>query len=256
MMATIRTQAELDAEIDAKFPNNTQGLISAQRLRDYLKDVNASLIVQRTQTVEMTTDPYVVPVSEVTENILHTSGGSDRIVTLPDATTAPDQVFVMLTTDNSLVTVQSVSPITGDVNFTEPVLVSYRANGGEWFSLPLYLSRKDTVELGITFNEPGSLTAGEEMRIGNTEGQNNQGWVVPFAGRLTKMSISRGDSDLAEVDISVNGAIVTTVVTAALKSTHGLDVPMSEGDSLMVLGGAATPNAMTQPVVVLVLTKE
>ena len=252
---SIRTKGELDADLLAKFPDNTQGLISAQRLRDHFADVHDSLIIQRSETITMGTDPYPVPVAEVTENILHVTTGSDRLVTLPDAAQIPDQSFVLLTTDNSLVSVQSVAPVLGDSNFTEPALVSFRAIAGEWFSLPLYLSRKDTVEVAIMFNEPGQLTAGEEMRLGNTEGQNNQGWVAPFGGKLVKCSISRGDSDLADIDISVNGVVQETVITSSLKSTHALDIDIGEEDSVMVLGGATTPNAMTQPVVVLILQK-
>lgn len=252
---TIKNKAELDADIASKFPDNTQGLISAKRLRDYLADVNDSLLIQRSQTIEMTLDPYLVPVNEVTENVFHTTGGSDRVITLPDATLVPGQSFVMLTTDNSLVTVGSVSPISGDSNFTEPVLVSYLAQGGEWFALPLYLSRKDTVELSIMFNEPGSLTASEEMRLGNTEGQNNEGWVSPFAGKIVKASTSRGNTALADVDIQINNTTEETLITSAAKSVHDMDVDVAEGDSVMVLGGATTPNALTQPVVVLILRR-
>ena len=251
----IRNKAELDAEIQSKFPDNTQGLISAQRLRDYLSDVNDSLLIQRTQIIELTTDPYPIPMAEVTENILHTSTGSDRIITLPDAALVPAQSAVILTTDNSLVNVQSIAPINGDANFSEPVLVSYSSVDGEWYALPIYLARKDTVEVAIMFNEPGTLTAGEEMRLGNTEGQNNQGWVAPFSGSLVKASISRGDADLADIDISVNGTIEDTIITNSLKSTHDINIPIAEGDSIMVLGGATTPNSLTQPVVVLILRK-
>lgn len=107
--------------------------------------------------------------------------------------------------------------------------------------------------LSIMFNEPGSLTAGEEMRLGNTEGQNNEGWVSPFNGTLVGMTISRGDSDPADFDISVNGVVQATVPSAALKSVETFSVPVNQLDSIMVLGGASTPNPMTQPVVVVLL---
>ena len=107
--------------------------------------------------------------------------------------------------------------------------------------------------IAIMFNEPGNLTAGEEMRMGNTEGQNNQGWVAPFDGTLTTMTISRGDSDAAEIDVSINGVIQATVNTSSLKSVETISVAVNATDSIMVLGGATTPNAMTQPVVVLLL---
>lgn len=119
------------------------------------------------------------------------------------------------------------------------------------FNIAFIVAAFSTFTATIMFNEPGTLTAGEEMRMGNTEGQNNEGWVVPFKGKLVRMTISRGDSDSAELDVTVNGVVQATVPTAALKSVETIDIDVEEGDSVMVLGGASTPNAMTQPVVVL-----
>ena len=251
----IKTKAELDADLLTRFPDNTQGLISAQRLREQFADLQNSYLIQRTQVIDMITDPYAIPEAEVTENILHTTSGSDRVVTLPDAAGVDEQGAVILSVDNSLITVQSVSPIVGDSNFTEPVLVVYVSVSGEWLALPTYLSRKDTVEVAIMFNEPGALTAGEEMRLGNTEGQDNQGWVAPFAGKLVKASISRGDSDLADIDIQVNSLTEDTIITNTTKNTYDIDIDVAEGDSVMVLGGATTPNALDHPVVVLILRR-
>lgn len=252
----IKDKAELDAQAISDFADNITGDITAKKLRDYVLALNASLLIQKSQVVEMTVDPYVVPTSEVTENILHTTGGADRLVELPDASTVDNQTFVILTTDDSVVNVDSVSNIIGDNTFVEPAIISYRSSGGEWFAIPIYLSRKDTIELPIMFNEPGQLTAGEEMRLGNTEGQNNQGWVAPFSGKLVKASISRGDADLADVDIQVNSTVEDTLITQSVKSVHDLNIDIVEQDSIMVLGGATTPNPLTQPVVVLILRRQ
>lgn len=256
-MTDLKTEQELYSLIDTQFPDNTQGLISAKRLRDFLKTGIGSLLIQRSELVEITTDPYVVTDAEINENRFHYTSGFDRIIQLPDDASAVEgQSFVMLSMDNSLINVQALDPILGDANFTEPVLVQYRSFGGEWIALPLYLSRKDTVKVALTFNEPGNLTAGEEMRIGNTEGQNNEGWVSPLTGSLVKASISRGNTADADIDISINGVVQETINSTSLKSTHDTSIAVNEGDSVMVLGGASTSNPMTQPVVVLILKEE
>lgn len=105
----------------------------------------------------------------------------------------------------------------------------------------------------IMFNEPGTLTNGEEMRLGNTEGQNNEGYVSPYTGKLVRLAISRGNSDPADIDISVNGVVQATVNSTTLKSVEVIDVSVTEADSIMVLGGASSPNNMIQPVVTLIL---
>ncbi len=250
---SIKPKSQLDADIIDKFPDNTQKLISPQRLRSYLLDVNDSLLVQRVNTITLQDDPTDIPVSEVTENNLHVTSG-DRVVRLPPKAGLDVHACTFLLRDSGLVTFESPDGISGETTFTEPCLVVMRVVDDEWVSIPLYLTRPSN-ELPIVFNEPGNLTQGEEMRIGNTEGQNNQGWVCPFNGTLTKATISRGNDALADADISVNGVLKHTLVTQDLKTVHDIDVDVMAGDSIMVLGGATTPNPMVQPVIVLIMNK-
>lgn len=105
----------------------------------------------------------------------------------------------------------------------------------------------------MMFNENGTLAAGEAAKLGNCRCDNTEGWIVPFDGTLTLITISRGDSDAAEIDVHVNGANVLTVSTNAAKNVEAVSLPVLQGDAIRVYGGAASPNNLSQVVVEIML---
>lgn len=254
--------------------------ITAAQFRQYMQDILDSKLLQILDWQTYATSPVTLTEADFDENLIHLSSVTMEIQ-LPDATASVGgrrYRHISLTSDPLTITLQNpVNSVLGTMTFTEPVEVTVQSQTvGEWIvianmltppisgknfgaSMKVDYTNPDNplvdarVLISATFNEPGDLTAGEEMRIGNTEGQNNQGWVAPIAGTLITATISRGNTDPADIDIQINGTVQATINSTTNKSVETISVPVAAGDSVMVLGGATTPNPMTQPVVVLIL---
>lgn len=106
----------------------------------------------------------------------------------------------------------------------------------------------------VSFADTGNLTTGSFMKFGVVTCNGTPAWVAPFDYNIVKISISRTDTDAADMEVLVDSVVVATIATAATVTTAAVSASMLEGKGLCIrnkVGG----NTVSNVIVTLILQR-
>lgn len=111
-------------------------------------------------------------------------------------------------------------------------------------------------DLSVIYTGQGTVDNGELLSLGQLDGGANDGYVVPFTGKIIQAAIARGDQDEATFDIEVDGNRVATLSTGERRTLVPLDLFVAAGSAVSVLGGETSPNVSREVIVALIFTRD
>jgi len=112
------------------------------------------------------------------------------------------------------------------------------------------------VRYAIPFAKNGNLTEGGHLKFGDVTTTNPHGAVVPQDGIIEVVSVSRTDSDAADIEILVEGVLQVTVATAALSVVDtSMSFAVTAGDMISVRNKSGG-NTISNTIVMVIIESE
>jgi len=236
-MSIIKSKQDLEATIQALFPDNNSGAITAAKLREYLQENLDSTTLQRVVTVYFTAAAETMVDADIDDNIRYFAmSPTSQTIALPEITPAIETLTIKIVsiTGNG-VTFTSASPITGDVSASEAGLYTLLATVEGWVVSFVPISIPDNRSLTFTLGNSNDLADGAYLSIAGVQlATADTGIVAPVDLTIVKYALARSDTDTSSLKYYVDGALVNTTVTNSLRSTGDLLIDWPEGSLLRV----------------------
>jgi len=143
-----------------------------------------------------------------------------------------DVAFCLSSTERDLLT----TCIGGDAIF------NYTTNQIEVYHDSIWVAVADRFRCPVVFVKNSNLLTGAYMVLGEVITSDTSGWIVPQDLTLETVTISRSDSDAADLEIMCNGLVGVTVPTSATETVvTGESALCEQGDIISIrnkTGGA------------------
>ena len=236
-MSIIKSKADLEATIQALFPDNTTGAITAAKLREYLQENLDSTTLQRVVSVYFTAAVETMADADIDDNIRYFAmSPTSQTIELPEIVPAIETLTInIVSITGNGVTFTSTSPITGDVSVSETGLYTLLATLEGWVVSFAPAARPDNRSLTFTLGNSNDLADGAYLSIAGVQlATADTGIVAPFDLTIVNYSLSRSDTDTSSLKYYVDGVLAGTTVTNSLRDTGELLISWPAGSLLRV----------------------
>lgn len=236
-MSIIKSKADLEATIQALFPDNSTGAITAAKLREYLQENLDSTTLQRVVTVYFTAAAETMVDADIDDNIRYFAmSPTSQTIALPEITPAIETLTInIVSITGNGVTFTSTSPITGDVSASEAGLYTLLATLEGWVVSFAPIARPDNRSLTFTLGNNNDLADGAYMSIAGVQlATADTGIIAPYGLTIVKFSLSRSDTDTSAIKYYIDGSLVDSTVTSSLRDTGDLLIDWPEGALLRI----------------------
>lgn len=238
MTSPIKDKSTLEAEIQALFPDNSTGAITAAKLRTYLQESLDSANLQRVETIYLIGATETLVVSDIDENKrFFAVSPAAQTITLPEVTPALQTLNLnIVSASTNGVTFASASPVTGDTTTTVEGVYNLLASIAEgWLISFTPFHRPELRSLAFTLGHQGLLASGEYFSAaGVAMDTADKGLVAPFNLVVRQYALARSDLGTSQLQFFIDGVLVDAQVTSSLRGTGEIYALWPQGSLLRV----------------------